>query len=80
MMLRNSCSCGCPLRASAVSEPTAARYTRGACAWIDRQLMVEIAEPQRAVPEHQLQLATLEHLAVLVAENRQQQLGVAAPP
>ena len=41
---------------------------------IDRQLLVEISEDERAAAELESQLAAVEHAAVLVAEDRQQQL------
>jgi hypothetical protein len=43
---------------------------------IDGQFVLEVAQHERAVRERQLQLAAFQHAAVLVAENRQQELGV----
>ena len=47
---------------------------------IDRQLVVAVVEDERAVGEAERQLAALEHAPVLIAEDRQQQLGAAARP
>jgi hypothetical protein len=43
---------------------------------VDRQLGVAVLQREHAVVKHDDQLAALEHASVLIAEDRQQQLGV----
>ena len=75
-MLRNSCSCGLSAPSASVSRLDGRAVDARRLARVDRQLVLEVAQPERAVAEDQLQLPALEHVAVLIAEDRQQQLGV----
>ena len=76
MMLRNSWTCGLSAPSAAVTGSTAALVDARRLARIDRQILIEVPQHDHAVAERELQLAALEDVAVLIAQDRQEQLGV----
>ena len=75
-MLWNSCSAGLSAPRIAVSGSSASLKARGDCRGLIGSVGLAVRQRQLTVVEEDDELAALEDAAVLVAEDRQQQLGV----